>query len=136
MALYEVIEAPAVLTTDGVARVYGKTGDLVELSDEQAAGFEPASAVRQLGAGEREGAVEPVEPVSIPSGGPITFVDPPPNAGGDSTTEAAGGEGEAAVEAPERDTETGTDSSTSTIVDEPEKAPRRPRGRASADGQD
>src|SRR5437868_1853625 len=91
MALYEVIEAPAVLTTDGVARVYGKTGDLVELSDEQAAGFEPASAVRQLGAGEREDAVEPVEPVSVPSGGPVTFIAPPPSVG-DTATQVGGDE--------------------------------------------
>ena len=126
MGLYEVILAPAVFVTDGTARIYQDVGDLLELTDDEAAGFDPPEAVRQIGTEARED--EATEPVAVPSGAPVTFVDPPP----------------AAVVEPPVDvaplaTDSGDGAPTPAVIEpEPEKPPRRSgrQGKPVDDGQD
>ena len=122
MGLYEVILAPAVLVTDSTARIYQDVGDLLELTEDEAAGFNPPEAVRQIGTEDR--ADESTDPVVVPSGTPVTFVDPPTAPAPDDTSTETGDEPAASVETPPSDPA-------------PEKTERRGRqGRSAADGQD
>lgn len=123
MGLYEVIAAPAVFVTDGTARIYQDTGDLLELTEDEAAGFQPPEALRQIGLDDRED--EGGEPVSVPSGAPVTFVDGALTDGSSTST---------IVDAPP---ETAPEPEVAPAPEpKPEKAERRGRGRTGPDGQD
>lgn len=132
MGLYEVISAPAVFVTDGSARIYQDTGDLLELTDDEAASFDPPDAIREIATEPREDAAN--EPVSVPSGTPVTFLTDPPAApsGADESGESAPTDGET-TETAESTDETAAEQSAA-----PEKKPgdRRRQGKPESDGQD